>query len=57
MQEAHHAQPVGNGNNDDIRILLHEIDAVKNRVDSSACLKGTAVNPNHNGFLPGSSLI
>ena len=51
MQEAHYAEPVSDGDDDDVRILLDEVEAVKHRVDGSARLKGTAVNPHHDGLL------
>ena len=57
MQEAHHAQPVGNGNYDDIRILLDEIEAVEHRIYSTARLKGSAVNPYHDRLLLSRSIV
>ena len=53
MQEAHHTQSVRNGDNDDIGMLLEERNAIKHRVDGSARLKSTAVNPYHDRFTGG----
>ena len=52
MEEAKNAKPVSNGHNDDVGILFDEIVALMHRVDSSAQRKGSAVNPDHDRFLP-----
>ena len=57
MQEAHHAESVSDGNNDDIGIFLHEIEAIEHRVNGSACLESSAMNPYHNRLFPARRVI
>ena len=57
VQETHHAQAVGNGHHNDLRMFRHQIAAVKHRVHGAARLKPAAVNPHHDGLFPGRYLI
>ena len=45
VKEAEGAEPVCNGNDDDFRILLNKIVAVKHRIHRSSRLEASAMDP------------
>ena len=57
MKKTEEADPVSDGNENDIRVLLHKVMAVILRVSRSAYLKTAAVDPHHYRFLSVGCLI
>ena len=51
MEEAQGTESVGDGDVDDIGILLDKCGAVEQIEPRSACHEGTAVDPHHDGLL------
>ena len=51
MKEAEEADPVSDRNDDNIRVLFHEIMAIILRIRCSAHLESAAKNPHNNGLL------
>ena len=51
MQESEEADPVIDGDDDDLRVLFHEVGAVVLRVGCSAYLKSATINPHDDWLL------
>ncbi len=57
MHETVGSKSVGDGDEDDIGILFHEVGAVVLRVGRSANLEAATVDPHHDRLLPGRRIV